>query len=84
MTTGRSRTGQLDAAAAWLVSRAASSPIALMAEDLHWADESSLDLLGFLARADSDVPLLLVLSARTDEPDLDPAWEAVARRALST
>ena len=74
LSTGRSRTGQLDAAATWVAKQASRSPLAVVSEDLHWADESSLDLLGFLARSVADVPLLLVLSARTDEPDLDPDW----------
>ena len=36
-------------------------------EDLHWADELSLELLGFLARRIGDVPLLLVATYRDDE-----------------
>ena len=33
-------------------------------EDLHWADEATLDLVRFLARRIATLPLLLVLSYR--------------------
>jgi predicted ATPase len=36
-------------------------------EDLHWADDATLDLLGFLARRVSGSPVLLVCTYRDDE-----------------
>ena len=36
-------------------------------EDVHWADEATLDLLGFLARRLTRCPTLLVLTYRDDE-----------------
>ena len=36
-------------------------------EDLHWADEATLDLLGFLARRIREVPVLVIVSYRDDE-----------------
>jgi DNA-binding CsgD family transcriptional regulator len=39
-------------------------PHALVVEDLHWADEATLDLVRFLARRVAALPLLLVLSYR--------------------
>ena len=36
----------------------------LIVEDLHWADEATLDLVRFLARRVDQLPLLLVLSYR--------------------
>ena len=42
----------------------ASSPVVLVVEDLHWADEPSLLLWGRLARAVDQIPLLLVGAAR--------------------
>ncbi|HYP46003.1 MAG TPA: AAA family ATPase [Propionibacteriaceae bacterium] len=41
-----------------------SGPRMLVVEDLHWADEASLDLVRFLARRIATLPLLLVLSYR--------------------
>src|SRR5207244_7375897 len=42
-------------------------PVVIVIEDLHWADEASLELFPHLARKLRDVPLLLVGTYRTDE-----------------
>jgi DNA-binding CsgD family transcriptional regulator/tetratricopeptide (TPR) repeat protein len=39
----------------------------LVVEDLHWADEATLDVLSLLGRRIGSVPLLLVLTHRDDE-----------------
>jgi predicted ATPase len=36
-------------------------------EDVHWADEATLDVLGNLARRIADLPAVLVLTYRDDE-----------------
>jgi DNA-binding CsgD family transcriptional regulator/tetratricopeptide (TPR) repeat protein len=36
-------------------------------EDVHWADEATLDLLAFLARRIREIPVLLIVSYRNDE-----------------
>jgi DNA-binding CsgD family transcriptional regulator len=46
---------------------AAEHPILLLLDDLHWADLASLDLLRFLARSVSTMPLLLIVTYRSDE-----------------
>ncbi len=46
---------------------AAERPTVLVVEDLHWADQSTRDLLGFLVRGLRRPGLLLVLTYRTDE-----------------
>ena len=43
-----------------------SRPRVLIVEDLHWADEATLDLVRFLARRISRLPLTLVLSFRDE------------------
>src|SRR5207253_3243120 len=43
-------------------------PLLVSAEDVHWADEASLDFLIVLARAVRTRPILLLLSYRSDEP----------------
>lgn len=40
------------------------SAILLLLEDLHWADEGSLEFLAYLSRINADVPLLIVALAR--------------------
>ena len=48
---------------------AADRPTALVVEDLHWADEATLDVLGYAARRVEPIGALLVLTARDDEID---------------
>ena len=50
---------------------AAEAPLLLIIEDIHWADETSLDLLRLLARRLADAPMLTVVTTRTDEPGAD-------------
>ncbi|SFR39921.1 regulatory protein, luxR family [Microbacterium azadirachtae] len=45
----------------------AATPGLLVLEDLHWADEATLDALRFLARRIERVPVLLVVTFRHDE-----------------
>jgi DNA-binding CsgD family transcriptional regulator/tetratricopeptide (TPR) repeat protein len=47
------------------------SPVALVVEDLHWADRSTRDLLAFLVRNLRRERLLVVVSYRSDEPGTD-------------
>jgi DNA-binding CsgD family transcriptional regulator len=59
-------------------------PVLLLIEDLHWADQSTLDLIAFLARSLREARVLLVATYRSDElhrrHPLRPlliAWERV-------
>lgn len=47
----------------------ASTPVLAVFEDVHWADEATLDLLKFLARRIARSAALLVLTFRDDEVD---------------
>ncbi|HVE99332.1 MAG TPA: AAA family ATPase [Mycobacteriales bacterium] len=49
---------------------AAGGPTVLVVEDVHWADEATLDVLRLLARAVGEIPALVVVTYRDDE--LDP------------
>ncbi len=42
-------------------------PLVLIIEDLHWADQKSLDWLQFMGRRLSQIPVLLVATYRDDE-----------------
>ena len=42
-------------------------PLPIVIEDVHWADEATLDLLGFLARRIREIAVLLIVSYRNDE-----------------
>src|SRR6266511_4422059 len=47
----------------------ARAPIVFVLEDVHWADEATLDVLRLLARRVETVPALIVASYRDDELD---------------
>src|SRR5580765_6412389 len=42
-------------------------PTVLVIEDVHWADDATLDALRFLIRRITDIPAVLVLTYRDDE-----------------
>jgi DNA-binding CsgD family transcriptional regulator/tetratricopeptide (TPR) repeat protein len=48
-------------------------PTLLVIEDVHWADDATLDLVKFLGRRIDRVPCLLVISYRSDEIGVDHA-----------
>ncbi|GIE51150.1 helix-turn-helix transcriptional regulator [Actinoplanes nipponensis] len=65
---GETRRGFLFELVAGLFDRlAAQQPLVLVIEDLHWADRSTRDLIGFLVRAARLPHVLLLATYRTDE-----------------
>ena len=44
-------------------------PTVLVIEDIHWADDATLDALRFLIRRIADLPAVLILTYRDDELD---------------
>ena len=71
-------TGQMNrpriAAAASLLVRFAALPIVVICDDLHWADDESLDLIRELIRRADDLPLFIVGSARPELLGRRPDW----------
>jgi class 3 adenylate cyclase len=61
----------LDALVAWLLVEAERQPVLAVYEDLHWADPSTLELLGALLEQVPTVPMLTVLTYR---PTFVPPW----------
>ena len=54
----------------WLCSAIADrQPLALVIDDAQWADRSSLQVLSYLARRVDDLPLLIAVAARSDDPE---------------
>lgn len=51
--------------------RARSRPLAILAEDLHWCDEASLEAISRLVAGIERLPVLLLATAR---PDFRPEW----------
>src|SRR6266545_3403411 len=58
-----------DVAASLVRELRTASPTILVLEDLHWADEATLDVLRLLARRLEAVPALVLASYRDDELD---------------
>jgi predicted ATPase/serine/threonine protein kinase len=61
----------IDCLTGMLLATADRTPLLLVAEDLHWADHSSLELLGVLLERLRSARILLVGTAR---PDFRPLW----------
>lgn len=60
-----------DAVGRVLVRLSADAPVVVLLDDLHWADDASVELLEFLARHLHDAAVLLVGAYRdTEAPDL--------------
>jgi class 3 adenylate cyclase/tetratricopeptide (TPR) repeat protein len=55
-------------------SLAARGPVVVLLEDLHWSDDSTLDLLPRLARSLRHAPLLVLGSARGALLERQPGW----------
>jgi len=70
----------------WLTSElTADRPLIAIVDDAHWADGSSLHALDYLARRLTDLPLVLIVAFRPDEPGgradlLDGLRDAAATR----
>ncbi|HEX5707674.1 MAG TPA: protein kinase [Pyrinomonadaceae bacterium] len=64
---------------------ARAAPAVVYLDDLHWADDGSLDFVAQLARDCADAPLLILGFARTDLLERRPAWgEGLANHARLT
>ncbi|HEX8282478.1 MAG TPA: protein kinase [Pyrinomonadaceae bacterium] len=53
---------------------ARTSPVLLLLDDLHWADDGSLDFVDHLARECAGSPLLVLCFARPELLERRPAW----------
>ena len=79
---GGQRERILSGVAELLAAVARRSGLAVVIEDLHWADAATLDFLTFLARTGRADAVTVVATVRSDETPLEPAvsrWLAYAR-----
>jgi DNA-binding CsgD family transcriptional regulator/tetratricopeptide (TPR) repeat protein len=84
----RAAAGSHDVAGALALELQSRSPTVLVLEDVHWADEATLDVLKLVGRQIESLPALLVVTYRDDE--LEPTHplrhllgRLVARGAIS-
>ena len=75
----------ISAACRQIASLLASQPTVAVIEDLHWAGDATIDVLGYLARRIADLPVLLVVSTRAaDDLGLARAVEGLSPDRLAT
>ena len=65
------REATLDALAGWLTAEAERMPVLIAWEDLHWADPTTIELLGMLIAQVPTVPMLVIATYR---PEFTPPW----------
>ncbi len=51
-----------------------TSPIVLLLDDIHWADNGSLELIKYLAKLEIDLPLFILCTARPSLDESHPNW----------
>lgn len=71
LTPARRRQKTLETLTAWLLAAARQKPVLFVVEDLHWADPSTLELLGMILQTSSPHRLLTVLTCR---PEFHSPW----------
>jgi DNA-binding CsgD family transcriptional regulator len=67
----------LDAARRAVEGLAAERPLVVVLEDLHWADNGTVEMLDYLARNVDDNPVLVAATYRPDEVDRRPELRRV-------
>ena len=58
----------------WLLREAQQQPLMAVWEDLHWADPSTIELLGLVINRATSTPLLTLMTFRSNE--FQPPWTA--------
>ena len=58
---------------------AEQGPLVMVAEDVHWADRATCDLLSFLVASLADAPILVLVTFRSDEAEADPLRRLLPR-----
>jgi DNA-binding CsgD family transcriptional regulator len=69
----------------WVIAGlAARGPVLLAVDDLHWADETSLELLAYLRGRIEDLPVLVVMATRPPESDQGPVATLTREEGIVT
>jgi class 3 adenylate cyclase len=77
--TVQEREQLFDSVRRFLEAVAREQPTLLVLEDLHWADQSLLELVGALVLRLADAPLLILALARSEFLDEQPNWARLPR-----
>jgi predicted ATPase/class 3 adenylate cyclase len=79
-------TDRSEAFTAWrtfLESVASTRPLILLVEDLHWADEAMLEFVEHLVDWSTDIPLLVLCTARPELYERHPDWGGGKRNSTT-
>jgi adenylate cyclase len=66
----------------WLLAAAAHRPVLLVLDDIHWADQSTYDLLGFLLERLSGASVMLMLAYRPGFEQIESAASRASHTAI--
>ncbi len=69
--TDTRRYRMFEAVADWLVALSADAPVTMVIDDVHWAADSTLQLLAHIQRHNSGAPVTFVLTSRDTAPDVN-------------
>ncbi|MDH3631590.1 MAG: adenylate/guanylate cyclase domain-containing protein, partial [Gammaproteobacteria bacterium] len=72
-------TGKRTALTHVLARQAANERLLVVVEDLHWADEITLEYLASITAVVADCPALMVMTSRAEGDPIDKTWRARAR-----
>ena len=75
------RYAMFEGVAEWLVSAAADRPLTVIIDDVHWAADSTLQLLSHLHRRQDGGNVAFILTARDTAPDENPKVAALIAAA---
>ena len=64
--------------------RAAQNPVMIVVEDVHWADEVTINYLADLAASMRDCPTLMLMTTRVENDPIDARWRVLAGGAPVT
>ena len=64
----------------WIAGRAAHATVLIVLDDIHWADDASLDLATRMITEADQTRILIVCAARASLHARRPAWQAGERR----
>ena len=75
LTSPEERSRLFEAVLQYLLRLSATQPLLLVLEDIHWANDSAIELIRYVCRYVSESRTLLVLTYRSDEPASEESVE---------